>query len=151
MSAAESAAATTTTTPSDYSPALLVRDGVVAGVVAAVATTVTVLVAKALDVPMMAAPQTASAGEPLPVEAFALSTLMGTAIGVLLALALARWAPKPRVTFVVVTVALTLLSAAGPLTTGYATAATRVVLLLTHVVAAVIVIPVIARRLPTGD
>jgi hypothetical protein len=140
----------TATVPSPTSsPALtLVRDGAVAGVVAAAATTAVALGARALGVPMMAAPQTAAAGEPLPMTGFALTTIMCTAIGVVLAVALARWARRPAAVFVPVTVALTLLSFAGPLTTGFATPATRIVLALTHVVAAAIVIPAIARRLP---
>lgn len=129
----------------------LVRDGAIAGVLGAAAATLVAYGAKALDVPMMAAPQTASAGEPLPMAAFATSTLMATVIGVLLALGLLRWAPRPRATFVVVTVVLTVLSATGPITTGYATTATRVVLMLTHIVAAAIIIPIIARRLPAAN
>jgi hypothetical protein len=42
---------------------------------------------------------------------------------------------------------LTVVSFAGPITTGYATTATRLVLELTHVVAAAIVIPALAWRL----
>jgi hypothetical protein len=126
----------------------LFRAGAIAGVVAAVATTVGATAAKAMGVPMMAAPQTAAAGEPLPVELFAVSTLANTVVGVLLALAAVRWVRRPAVTFVVVTVVLTLISFAGPVTTGHATTATRLVLALTHVVAAAIVIPALARRLP---
>ena len=45
-----------------------------------------------------------------------------------------------------VTTALTVVSFAGPITTGHATTATRLVLALTHVAAAAIVIPMLAAR-----
>jgi hypothetical protein len=125
--------------------------GAVSGVIAAVATTAVVLAAKAVDVPMMAAPQTASFGEEIPLGGFATATLMGAAIGTILALALARWARRPARTFVITTLALTVFSFSGVITTGYATTATRLVLALTHVVAAAIVIPALTRCLTTPE
>ena len=71
------------------------------------------------------------------------------AVGVVLALALRRWAKRPAHTFTVTTIALTVLSFFGPVTTGHTTMATRLVLALTHVVAAAIVIPAMARTLPS--
>ena len=71
-----------------------------------------------------------------------------TAFATLLAVAFARYAKRPAYTFVVVTAVLTVISFVGPLIAHHATTATRVVLELTHVVAAAIVIPVLARRLP---
>jgi hypothetical protein len=128
----------------------IIRDGAISGVVAAAAVTALAVGAKAAGVEMMAAPQTASAAEDLPMAAFAMSTLMSTALGVLLALALNRWTRRPAATFVVVTVVLTVVSFAGPITTGFATLGTRLVLEATHVVAAAIIIPAIARRLPAA-
>jgi hypothetical protein len=74
-------------------------------------------------------------------------TLLCTAIGVVLAKALARWAATPRRTFTAATVALTVLSIVPDLIAP-ATAATKLVLMATHVVAAAIVIPAVAGRLP---
>jgi hypothetical protein len=125
--------------------------GLISGVLAAVAATVVAVVAEAAGVPMMAAPASASAGEHIPLAAYAISTLPSAAIGVLLALAFARWAPRPAATFVVVTVVLTILSFALPATTSFATTGTRLVLALTHIVAAAIIIPALARTLPAEN
>ena len=75
-------------------------------------------------------------------------TARGTAalVGVLLALGLARWARRPRTTFVRTTVVLTVLSLV-PDVVADASVTTKALLMLTHVVAAAIVIPAVARRL----
>ena len=140
---------TLTSTPSriDSPKTPVWRVGAAAGVVAAVATTLVAAVAKAIDIPMMAAPKTAEVGRVIPMSGYAMGTLMCTAIGIILAVVLARRAKRPAATFVVVTSILTVLSMAGPITTGHATTATRLVLGLTHVVAAAIVIPALAHRL----
>jgi hypothetical protein len=127
------------TTESRHTP--LWRSGALAGVAAAVATTAIAGVALAAQVPV------AVEGEQIPLAGFAQLTLMCTAVGILLAKAMARWAAKPRRTFTAVAVALTALSIVPDLTMP-ATTATRIVLVATHLVAAAIVIPVIARRLP---
>lgn len=139
---------TATTTRAGVRASGVVRVGAAAGIVAAAATTVVAVVAKVADVPMRAAPHSATAGRAIPMSGFAQGTLMCTAIGVVLALAFAHWARRPARTFAAVTIVLTLVSFAGPITTGYATTGTRLVLALTHVVAAAIVIPAVARRLP---
>jgi hypothetical protein len=126
------------------------RIGAGAGVVAAVATTAVAIAAKAIDIPMKAAPRTEEFGRAIPLNGFAVSTLMCTAVGTLLAIALYRYAKRPARTFLAATVVLTIASFAGPITTGYATTATRLVLALTHVVAAAIVIPALHARLAEG-
>lgn len=143
---------TITTAPGrfDFATLPVWRVGALSGVAAALATTAVAVAAKAADVPMLAAPQTEDAGRAIPMSGFATGTLMATAIGTSLAVILARRVKRPAATFVVVTVVLTVVSFAGPLTTGHATTATRVVLELTHVVAAAIVIPVLARRVGAG-
>jgi hypothetical protein len=118
-----------------------------AAIAAAVATTAVAVIAKAVGVPLMAAPQTADAAQAIPMTGFAMGTLLSTAIGTVLAVVLARRAGHPVRIFVAVTAVLTVVSFAGPITTGYATTATRLVLELTHVVAAAIVIPALAWRL----
>lgn len=123
------------------------RVGAVAGLAAAVATTAVAVVAKAIDIPMKAAPQNAAAGRAIPLGGYAMGTLMCTALGTVLAIVLAWRAKRPARMFVVITAVLTVLSFAGPITTGHATTATRLVLSLTHVVAAAIVIPALASRL----
>ena len=128
----------------------LAATGAVAGLAAAAATVVTVAVAKAVDVPMQAAAGAGEAAEDIPLWAFAQITVVSAILGTLLALALNRYARRPARTFVVVTTLLTVLSFVGPILAEEATTATRVVLELTHVVAAVIIIPALAARLTRG-
>ena len=64
----------------------------------------------------------------------------------LIAKGLSRWTQHPRTAFVRTTVALTALSLVPDLTAD-ATSATKVTLMLTHLVAAAIVIPRLAHRL----
>src|SRR5687768_7674494 len=118
------------------------RTGAVSGLVAAVATTVVAAVALAADVPLEVA------GEQIPLLGFAQMTLLGAAIGVGLAKGLQRWAARPQRSFVVATVVLTVLSIVPDVTID-ATTASKLVLIATHLVAAAIVVPAVARRLPT--
>jgi hypothetical protein len=146
---------TTTSTASSTSSSAtrsLLQVGTAAGVVAAAATTAFAAAARALDVPMKAAAAHHQA-KVIPLAGYAEITLFSTAIGILLAVVLARRAQRPAGTFVVVTTILTVASFAGPLTTHHATTATLAVLSLAHVLAAAIIIPVMARtlrRLPAG-
>lgn len=128
-----------TTTEARITP--LWRTGARAGVVAAGATTAVAAVAMAVDVPLEIR------GEQLPLASFAQLTLICAAIAVVLGKALTRWAARPQRTFIGATVALTALSLVPDLTIT-ATAATKVVLIATHLVAAAIVIPAVAGRLP---
>lgn len=127
---------TTQTRPS------LVRAGAVAGIVAAVATTVVAAVAHGAGVSLETAP-----GEQIPVLGFGQLTLFFTAIGVVIAAALRRRAHNPQSTFVKVTVALTALSVVPDLMLS-ADVATKATLIATHLVAAAIVIPALSSRLP---
>jgi len=116
------------------------KTGAVAGVSAAVATTVCAALAQAADVPLKVS------GESIPALGFGQLTLVGAILGTILAVTLSRWARRPRRTFVTTTIALTALSII-PDVTADATTATQVVLALSHVVAAAIVIPALASRL----
>jgi len=114
--------------------------GAASGVAAAAATTLIVVAARAADISVSVQ------GQQIPLFGFAQLTLVGAVIGVVLAKALARWARRPRHTFVATTVALTALSLV-PDAIVDATAASKVVLMLTHVVAATIIVPRVAIRL----
>jgi hypothetical protein len=142
----------TTTNTSSYttvaqSPARTVRAralwvaGLVSGAVAGVATTVVAAVARAADVPL------AIDGEQIPLFGFAQLTIMGAVIGAVLAVSFNKWARRPQRTFVVTTVALTALSLV-PDVMADATTGSKLVLMLTHLVAAAIVVPTLAKRLP---
>ena len=116
------------------------RASLVAGLTAAAANAVVAAVTNAADVSFEIS------GEKIPLYAFPQATLMATVAGFVLAWALARRARRPRHTFVVTTVALTAVSILPPALAD-ADIATKVVLALTHLVAAVILIPAVSARL----
>jgi hypothetical protein len=123
---------------SDVKP--LWRVGARYGIVAAVATTVIAAVALAADVPL------AVDGEQIPVAGFAQMTLLGAALGVLLAKGLRRWSAHAQRRFVQTTVAMTALSLVPDLAMDFTTAS-KAVLVATHLTAAAIIIPALSRRL----
>ena len=88
-------------------------------------------------------------GAPVPVLGFAVLTAVFSVAGLVLALVLRRATRRPWAMFVRTTVVLTALSLV-PDALADASVATTLLLMLTHLVAAVIVIPVVARRLPAG-
>ncbi len=145
MTATITSAATFDTEQSDRSTSRrpsLSRAGLAAGLVAAAATSAIAAGAHAAGVSLETAP-----GEQIPVLGFGQLTLFFTAIGVALAAVLRRTASHPQATFVKVTLALTALSVVPDLVLS-TDIATKLTLVLTHVVAAAIVIPVVAARLP---
>ncbi|GAA1677136.1 hypothetical protein GCM10009733_087520 [Nonomuraea maheshkhaliensis] len=85
-------------------------------------------------------------GAPIPVSGFATLTVIFSLVGLVLAAVLARRARHPRTTFVRTTLVLTALSLVPDVLVG-ASVTTKALLMVTHVVAAAIVIPAIARRL----
>ncbi|GAA2657141.1 DUF6069 family protein [Streptomyces vastus] len=121
--------------------------GVLATLAGAVVTEVFALIARAVGVPMEAASPGAKEAAEIPVGGFAGGVVFWSIAGIILAVALARWAKRPARTFVVVTVALTALSLAGPAVAPHTATSTQVVLAVSHVVAAAVIIPVLARRL----
>jgi len=116
------------------------RAGAAAGAVAAAATTAVVVAARAADIPV------AVGGEEIPLAGFAQLTVFATIIGVVLAKVLSRRAGRPRHTFTVATMALTAVSLVPDVLVD-ATAGSKAILMLTHIVAAAIVIPALAKRL----
>ncbi|MEU0546568.1 DUF6069 family protein [Micromonospora sp. NPDC005979] len=118
----------------------LVRTGVVATVAASAATMIVAAVGQAAGVSLEVS------GAPIPVAGFGVLTAVFSLIGVVLAALLSRFARRPRRAFVRTTVALTVLSVV-PDVIADADTATKALLMLTHLVAAAIVIPAVARRL----
>ncbi|HEX2039722.1 MAG TPA: DUF6069 family protein [Acidimicrobiales bacterium] len=133
---------TTTTTPAESATTdrSTARTAVIAGAVAAVATTVIGIIAKATDVPLVVS------ALKVQVPAFAVFTLVGAAIGGLLATQLQKRAAQPRRAFLVTTIALTALSFVPDLAAD-ATTATKLTLVGAHIVAAAVIIPALAGRL----
>jgi hypothetical protein len=113
--------------------------GLVSGVVASVATTLVVVAARAADIALDVD------GEDILLLGFAQLTMIGAVIGTVLALALSKWARRPRRTFVVTTVTLTVLSLV-PDVLIEASTGSKLVLMLTHVVAAAIIVPALAKH-----
>lgn len=86
------------------------------------------------------------AGAPIPVQGFGVLTAVFSMVGVVLAAVLSRTVGNPRRTFLRTTVALTALSLV-PDVIADASPATKGLLMITHLVAAAIVIPAVARCL----
>ena len=119
----------------------LFRDGVIALATASVAT---VSVAAAGHV---AGISLDVGGAPIPVLGFGTLTALFSFVGLVLAAVLSRTVRHARRAFIRTTVVLTALSLVPDLLVAGAAPATRALLMLTHLVAAAIVIPAVARRL----
>lgn len=137
MSATTTAPATTTAMPTTGA---LLRGGAVATVAAAVAAAAVAAAGQAVGI------STAVSGQPIPTSGFAVLTVIFSVLGLVIATALRRFARHPRTVWIRTTVALTVLSFV-PDVLADAAVSTKLLLMVTHVVAAAIVIPVVARRL----
>jgi uncharacterized membrane protein len=116
------------------------RSGLLTALAAAVVTTVVALAGVAAGVPMEIG------GEEIPVLGYGQMVVLWSIVGLVIARQMANRAGHPRSTFVRTTVALTLLSCVPSVMTD-ATVATQAVLVLTHLVAAAVVIPRLASDL----
>jgi len=114
--------------------------GAAATVAASVATAAVAAGGQAIGI------STAISGAPIPTSGFAVLTAIFSVLGLIIATALRRFARHPRTTWVRTTVVLTVLSFV-PDVLADAAVSTKMLLILTHVVAAAIVIPAVARRL----
>lgn len=113
--------------------------GLVAAVVAAAATTLIAIGARAVGVDF----EVPDNGQSIPLSAFPVSTFVLSTLGVAGAAVSQRRSRHPAPTLLRVALTLTVLSLAPPLLAG-ANAATALSLILAHLVAAAIVIPVLA-------
>ncbi|GAB3952869.1 hypothetical protein GCM10029976_091930 [Kribbella albertanoniae] len=118
----------------------LLRDGAVAGVLAAVATAAVAATGQAAGISLDVS------GAPIPVPGFAVTTAIFATLGLLIALALRRYAARPRTAWIRTTVVLTALSFTPDLLAD-AAPTTKALLMTTHLIAAAIIIPAVARRL----
>jgi hypothetical protein len=115
------------------------RATLVYGTAGAVAATAVAAVAGAADVPFEID------GEVIALGGFAQMTLLGAVLGGLIAWACNRFSADPRRRFVQVAVVLTALSCV-PSVMLPPDAATKIMLVATHVVAALIIVPALARQ-----
>ena len=141
MSATATVTSTTTTTTSTRRFALL-KAGSAARAAATAVTTTVAAAAHAAGVSF--ADRT---GESIPVFAFAQLTFIGALLGVALAAGVQRRASQPRRTFTRVAWTLAAVSCVAPTLIGLG-AASVAVLVVEHLLAAAIVIPRVANRLP---
>jgi Family of unknown function (DUF6069) len=125
--------------PAPPSTRSLVRTGALAGVIAAVGTTVVAAIASAADVSLKVK------AKPIPIPAFAVWTIIGATLGVALARLL-----RERRRFVAITTVATGLSLIPAIAAPDDTA-TKVVLVGAHLLAAAIIIPTLRYYLATGS
>jgi hypothetical protein len=139
---------TTTPHPTHHEPSVqstrpstrrLVRSGALAGAIAAVCTTVVAAIALAADVSLDVD------GAAIPIPAFAWWSIIGAAVGVVLARLL-----RIRRRFVVVTTVAVGLSFIPAIAAPDDTA-TSAVLVVAHLLAAAIIIPTLSQQLPAVD
>jgi Family of unknown function (DUF6069) len=115
------------------------RATLTSGAIAAVVTTAVAATARAADVPLKVD------GEAIPLAGFPQMTLLGAVVGGILAAALNRYGAQPRRWFVAATVVLTALSCV-PSVMFPPDVATGAILVAMHVIAALIIVPVLARQ-----
>jgi hypothetical protein len=132
--------APTATTSSVPTVGVLLRDGAGATALAAVATAAVATAGQAVGFSLDVA------GQAIPASGFATLTVIFSVVGLLIAVGLRRFARRPRTTWIRTTVALTVLSLVPDVLADAATG-TKALLMVTHLVAAAIVIPAVARRL----
>lgn len=104
-------------------------------------------VAVAIHGPMQAGDPGASEAAPINAASFSIGVLFSSFLGVVIAVALARWAKRPARTFTRAAVVLTVVSMFFPLASTHTDEATRLFLAGGHVVAAAVIIPLVVRAL----
>jgi hypothetical protein len=115
------------------------RATVLAVVAGAAATTAFAAVADAAGVPFEID------GEAIPPSGFAMLAALGAVLGAILLVVLNRYAERSRRRFLQTTVALTALSCV-PSVSSPPDTATRIALVAAHVLAAVVIVPILARH-----
>ena len=118
--------------------------GLIATLAAMAATTLAAALARAAGVDF----GVPDGGETIPLSGIAVVTGFFSVVGIVIAVALLRWSPRPAERFVWTAVSLTAISLLPPLLSGANTAATTALLGL-HLVAATVMIPTLARSLRT--
>lgn len=140
----------TTTDTTRPSLTRVARDGTVGAIAGAAVLFAYGAAAIAIHGPMQVGDPGASHAVPLDAASFSIGVLFSASVGVLLAVAIARWAHQPARTFTRAAVALTAVSLFFPLASSHTDEATRLALAGGHVVAAAVIIPAIVRSLRAG-
>ena len=121
--------------------------GALAAATSAIAVTLYALVIRALGAPMKAGFISAAAASSLKIGSFAMGAIICTFWGTLIAAALSLFASKPRMRIVQVAVVLTAVALVVPLGAAHTAGTTKIALVDAHLLAALIVIPALARGL----
>jgi hypothetical protein len=122
--------------------------GLAAAVVAAAASVVVYLIARAAGVPMALTEVFEDKFARMPVANMAFAALLeGGLAGTVLAAACRRWTRRPRMWFLALATVGLVASFTLPITSD-GSAATKVVLSISHLVVAVIIVPALALALP---
>lgn len=137
--------ATPTTARSVSTAAPPWRTGLLAGLGGGLAATAVGLAGLALDVPMVVSQPDGASGA-VPLGGYLIATLVATTIGTGIAALLLRRAARPARIFLALGVVGTLASLAQPSLAADDTA-TAVVLVLSHIAAAAVVLPLLTRHL----
>ena len=140
----------TATTPTathqvDRAPVAVIAGGI--AVVAAAATTGYGAIAIAIHGAMQAGDPGASKAVALNAFSFGIGTLMSAALGIVIAVLIARYAADPAKRWTQVAVSLLAVSLLFPLAASHTDDATRLILAAAHLLAGAIIIPVVRRRL----
>jgi len=122
----------------------LAATGFTATLVAMVATTLAAALAQAVGVDFAVQ----NGEETIPLSGIAVVTGFFSVVGIVIAAALLRWSARPAERFVQTAVTLTAISLVPPLLSGADTAATTALLGL-HLVAAMVMIPTLAKSIRT--
>ena len=124
---------------------------VAGGTVAAAANTGLFLLLNRLGVDFSIQPSPSAPAAPIPVPSFAVASLLPALIAGGLLMLLGRFTTKARTAFLVIACAFAVLSLAGPATIGGASTATRMALMLMHLVAAVVISGALMRSAVTTE
>ena len=120
----------------------LAATGLIATLVAMLATTLAAALARAIGVEF----EVPDDGEMIPLSGIAFVTGVFSIVGIVMAAALLRWSARPAQRFAWTAVSLTAISLVPPLLSGASTATTAALIVL-HLIAAAVMIPTLARSL----
>jgi hypothetical protein len=141
-----SSTAATTTSATRTAPVAVFVFTTGAALVAAAATTAYGAVAIAIHGSMQVGDPGASTAAGINAFSFGIGTLMSSALGVAVAVLIARYAAAPARRWTQVSVALLAVSLVFPLAASHTDNATRLTLTVAHLVAGAIIIPTVRRR-----
>jgi Family of unknown function (DUF6069) len=127
------------------------RAGAVAAIVGAAVAAAYGALLDVGGIPMLAGGPGASEATTISLRNFVEGTVTLTALATVLAFIFVRRARRPRHALVVATASLTLFSLTIPLSAGATALSTKLTLALGHLVVATVVIPIIARGLPSSS